>query len=88
MIEIGVLGAGTMGSGIAQVAAQAGHVVHLVDVNESAVQNAIYYCKNEYPELKLYYNTPVYLKMRTILFDIVLLGIFFLFIIILKKKIN
>ena len=40
MIEIGVLGAGTMGSGIAQVAAQAGHVVHLVDVNESAVQNA------------------------------------------------
>jgi len=55
---------------------------------ESAVQNAIYYCKNEYPELKLYYNTPIYLKMRTILFDIVLLGIFFLFIIILKKKIN
>lgn len=40
MIEIGVLGAGTMGSGIAQVAAQAGHVVNLVDVNESAVQNA------------------------------------------------
>jgi len=40
MIEIGVLGAGTMGSGIAQVAAQAGHVVHLVDVNESAVHIA------------------------------------------------
>lgn len=32
-IKVGVLGAGTMGSGIAQVAAQAGHRVVLVDVN-------------------------------------------------------
>lgn len=39
-MEIGVLGAGTMGSGIAQVAATAGHIVHLVDVNEAAVNNA------------------------------------------------
>ena len=37
---IGVLGAGTMGSGIAQVAAQAGHQVYLVDINESAIENA------------------------------------------------
>ncbi|MBI1836885.1 MAG: 3-hydroxybutyryl-CoA dehydrogenase [Flavobacteriia bacterium] len=40
MIAIGVLGAGTMGSGIAQVAAQAGHIVYLVDVNESAIEKA------------------------------------------------
>lgn len=40
MIEVGVLGAGTMGSGIAQVAAQAGHEVVLVDINDSAIQKA------------------------------------------------
>lgn len=33
-IKVGVLGAGTMGSGIAQVASQAGHYVVLADVNE------------------------------------------------------
>ena len=32
---VGVLGAGTMGSGIVQVAAQNGHKVVLVDLNES-----------------------------------------------------
>lgn len=34
MMKVGVLGAGTMGSGIAQVAAQNGHEVILVDMNE------------------------------------------------------
>ena len=33
-MEVGVLGAGTMGSGIVQVAAQNGHNVVLVDLNE------------------------------------------------------
>ena len=37
---IGVLGAGTMGSGIAQVAAQSGHRVVLVDVNADALKRA------------------------------------------------
>ena len=37
---IGVLGAGTMGAGIAQVAAQSGHKVVLVDVNSDALDKA------------------------------------------------
>jgi 3-hydroxybutyryl-CoA dehydrogenase len=37
---IGVVGAGAMGSGIAQLAAQAGHTVVLVDQNESALERS------------------------------------------------
>jgi 3-hydroxybutyryl-CoA dehydrogenase len=33
---VGVVGAGTMGAGIAQVAAAAGHTVHLFDASEGA----------------------------------------------------
>lgn len=40
MIEVGVIGAGTMGSGIAQVAAQSGHKVWLFDTNEAALEKA------------------------------------------------
>ena len=40
LIQIGVLGAGTMGTGIAQVAAQSGHSVVLVDVNTEALKKA------------------------------------------------
>ena len=40
MIKIGVLGAGSMGSGIAQVAATAGHEVLLFDTNSAALQKA------------------------------------------------
>lgn len=38
--KIGVLGAGTMGSGIAQVAAQNGHKVILIDTNHSQLEKA------------------------------------------------
>ena len=38
--EIGVIGAGTMGSGIAQVAAQSGHKVWLFDTNQAALDKA------------------------------------------------
>ena len=37
---IGVIGAGAMGSGIAQVAAQCGHEVVLVDQNQSALDKS------------------------------------------------
>ncbi|RFC55343.1 3-hydroxybutyryl-CoA dehydrogenase [Brumimicrobium aurantiacum] len=39
-MKVGVLGAGTMGAGIAQVAAQSGHKVVLVDVNQEAINTA------------------------------------------------
>ncbi len=38
---VGVVGAGTMGAGIALVAAQAGHPVHLLDVREGAAAAAV-----------------------------------------------
>ncbi len=40
MIKVGVLGAGSMGSGIAQVAATAGHEVYLFDTKKEALQKA------------------------------------------------
>ncbi|MCG3166608.1 MAG: Fatty acid oxidation complex subunit alpha [Bacteroidia bacterium] len=40
MIKVGVIGSGAMGSGIAQVAATAGHTVVLYDNNSSALQKA------------------------------------------------
>ena len=40
-VKIGVLGAGTMGAGISQVAATAGHNVILCDANATALSNAV-----------------------------------------------
>lgn len=40
MQEIGIIGCGTMGSGIAQVAAQSGHSVIVIDTNEVALEKA------------------------------------------------
>jgi 3-hydroxybutyryl-CoA dehydrogenase len=40
MIKVGILGAGSMGSGIAQVAAQSGHTVVLTDTNQDALNKA------------------------------------------------
>ena len=38
---VAVIGAGAMGAGIAQVAAQAGHTVRLLDAREGAAEQAI-----------------------------------------------
>jgi 3-hydroxybutyryl-CoA dehydrogenase len=51
MIQIGVIGAGAMGSGIAQVAAQSGHSVVLYDSNISVVEKAIHNIKNSLNKL-------------------------------------
>lgn len=40
MIQIGVIGSGAMGSGIAQVAAMAGHKIKVYDNNETALKKA------------------------------------------------
>jgi len=40
MIKVGVIGSGSMGSGIAQVAATAGHEVVLFDTNQDALEKA------------------------------------------------
>lgn len=40
-MKIGVIGAGTMGSGICQVLAQNGHQVHLVELNSDLLKNGL-----------------------------------------------
>ncbi|NVK28612.1 MAG: 3-hydroxybutyryl-CoA dehydrogenase [Flavobacteriia bacterium] len=40
MIEVGVVGAGAMGNGIAQVAAQSGHTVYVYDTQTNALEKA------------------------------------------------
>ncbi|NUO00236.1 MAG: NAD(P)-binding domain-containing protein [Saprospiraceae bacterium] len=42
MLKIGVIGSGSMGSGIAQVAAVAGHEVYLYDNNPDALERALH----------------------------------------------
>lgn len=51
LIQIGVVGSGTMGAGIAQVAAQAGHKVVLVDANPAALEKAADGLKKVYAKL-------------------------------------
>ena len=41
MEKIAVIGAGTMGNGIAHVFAQTGFNVHLIDVSEKALEKAL-----------------------------------------------
>ena len=40
MIKVGIIGAGSMGSGIAQVASQSGHQVVLYDTNKDQLDLA------------------------------------------------
>lgn len=48
---VGVIGAGTMGSGIAQVAAQAGHTCYLYDANSVALERALTGLRNTIAKL-------------------------------------
>ncbi|MGB5274776.1 MAG: 3-hydroxyacyl-CoA dehydrogenase NAD-binding domain-containing protein, partial [Flavobacteriaceae bacterium] len=41
MKKIAVIGAGTMGNGIAHVFAQQGHPVNLIDISEASLKNAL-----------------------------------------------
>ena len=41
MKHIGVIGAGTMGNGIAHVFAQSGYSVRLIDLSETALEKAL-----------------------------------------------
>jgi len=41
MKNIAIVGAGTMGNGIAHVFAQNGYLVHLIDINEQALENSL-----------------------------------------------
>ena len=41
MKHIGVIGAGTMGNGIAHVFAQSGYIVRLIDLSEAALEKAM-----------------------------------------------
>ena len=41
MKNVAVIGAGTMGNGIAHVFAQFGYIVNLIDVSEAALERAI-----------------------------------------------
>ena len=49
--EIGIIGSGAMGSGIAQVAATAGHKVCIYDNNENALQKSELNLKNSLSKL-------------------------------------
>ena len=40
MMKVGIIGSGSMGSGIAQVAATFGHDVYLFDTNAEALEKA------------------------------------------------
>lgn len=51
LIKVGVIGSGAMGSGIAQVAALAGHEVHVYDANPVAAQSAANNLKNALQKL-------------------------------------
>lgn len=50
--HIGVVGAGAMGRGIAQIAAQAGSQVQLYDVNHGAAQSALAQLKEQWQRLR------------------------------------
>ncbi len=51
LIKVGIIGSGAMGSGIAQVAAMAGHEVHVYDANPVAAQSAANNLKNSIQKL-------------------------------------
>ena len=78
-IHIGVVGAGTMGAGIAQVAAQSGHQVVLLDANPEALTKAenglrkVYYKLIEKEKITVNNNTTnaIYVGSTSDLQDLV-----------------
>lgn len=51
LFDIGIVGAGTMGRGIAQIAADAGHMVYLFDADKSQIDSSLQFLASIYARL-------------------------------------
>jgi len=65
--SIGIIGAGTMGNGIAQVAAGAGFDVILLDINDAALEKGLAALSKSLDQKRLLPAIPHRSRLRTLL---------------------